>query len=128
MNVLITGCSNGIGKSVIEKFASNNHFCIGLDVVESKNSWENIVNFVCDITNYDSLSKVENYLNEHNIKLDLIINIAGIHKMASLVETDFNYIKKLIDINLTGTMLVNHTFYKYLTNKGKIIILTSEVA
>ena len=128
MNVLITGCSNGIGKSVIEKFASNNHFCIGLDVVESKNSWENIVNFVCDITNYDSLSKVENYLNEHNIKLDLIINIAAIHNMASLVETDFNYIKKLIDINLTGTMLVNHTFYKYLTNKGKIIILTSEVA
>ena len=117
MNVLITGCSNGIGKSVIEKFASNNHLCIGLDVVESKNSWENIVNFVCDITNYDSLSKVENYLNEHNIKLDLIINIAGIHKMGSLVETDFNYIKKLIDINLTGTMLVNHTFYKYLTNR-----------
>ena len=23
---------------------------------------------------------------------------------------------KIIDINLTGTMLVNHTFYKYLTN------------
>ena len=128
MNVLITGCSNGIGNAILEKFSSLNHFCIGLDMVKLENSKENIVNFVCDITNYDSLSKVENYLNEHNIKLDLIINIAGIHKMASLVETDFNYIKKLIDINLTGTMLVNHTFYKYLTNKGKIIILTSEVA
>ena len=29
-------------------------------------------------------------------------------------------IKKVIDIKLTGTMLVNHTFYNFLKEKGNI--------
>jgi NAD(P)-dependent dehydrogenase (short-subunit alcohol dehydrogenase family) len=48
--------------------------------------------------------------------------------MASLVETDFDKIKKVIDINLVGTMLVNNTFHPLLKEKGRILIVTSEVA
>ena len=48
--------------------------------------------------------------------------------MASLVESDYNAMKKLIDINLCGTMLVNNTFHSLLNKNGKIIIITSEVA
>ena len=127
MNILLTGGASGIGLSVINKFKENNHNIIALDINEIDEN-PNVKTFICDITNDESLQKVETYIKENNIKLDLIINIAGIHKMASLVESPFVDIKKVIDINLNGTMLVNHTFHKYLKDKGTIIITTSEVA
>ena len=127
MNVLITGAANGIGEATKEYYLNNNHNVIALDIKEIKEQ-ENLKSFIVDITNEETLNKVNDHLINNNIKLDLIINIAGIHKMASLVENNFNDIKKLIDINLIGTMLVNNVFHKSLKEKGKIIIITSEVA
>ena len=37
LNVLVTGASNGIGKEVADIFLANNHFVIGLDIVEGEN-------------------------------------------------------------------------------------------
>jgi short-subunit dehydrogenase len=71
---------------------------------------------------------VSEYLKNENIMLDAIINIAGIHKMASLVENKYSDLKKLIEINLLGTMNVNNKFHCHLKNKGRIVIVTSEVA
>ena len=61
-------------------------------------------------------------------QLDAIINIAGIHKMASLVESDYPEMKKVVDINLCGTMLVNRVFHECLAANGRVVIVTSEVA
>ena len=48
--------------------------------------------------------------------------------MSSLVEDDFANIKKVIDVNLLGTMLVNNVFHSLLKKEGRVIIVTSEVA
>lgn len=126
MNVLITGAASGIGYALMKEFISHDHFVIGLDINEIKN--EKCLTFKCDITNEESLSSILNELKRKEIKLDAIVNIAGVHLMASLVETDPQKMKKLLDINLYGTMLVNRVFYECLAEKGKIIILSSEVA
>ena len=126
LNVLITGAASGIGKACAEYFINNNHFVYALDVNEI--NIDNVKSFKCDITSSDDLENVVKYFISYDIKLDAIINIAGIHMMASLVESNFNMMKKLIDINLTGTMLVNKMFYPLLKEKGRIIIVTSEVA
>ena len=127
MNILITGIASGIAKSLSDIFLNNNHIVYGIDIndVESK---ENLFTFKCDISNPDSLTSIKDHLTKNNITLDMIINVAGIHKMASLVETDYNEMKKVIDINLCGTMLVNNTFHSLLSKNGKIVIVTSEVA
>ena len=127
MNVLITGAASGIGKAVMNYFLDNNHKVIAIDrsQIEAKN---NLLAFTSDITNYESLNLIKEELIKEGIIIDVIIDIAGIHKMSSLVEGDFNNIKKLIDINLLGTMLINKTFHELLNKNGKIIIVTSEVA
>ena len=48
--------------------------------------------------------------------------------MASLVESDYDKMRRLIEINLCGVMLVNNVFYNRLASKGRIVIITSEVA
>lgn len=126
-NVLITGASSGIGKAIKDYYLKENFNVIALDV-DNIDSNKNLMPFVADITRSDDLNKVYDYIINNNLQLDLIINVAGIHKMASLVENDFKDIKRLIDINLLGTMQVNNIFHKCLKKKGKIIIVTSEVA
>ena len=125
-NVLITGVSSGIGKELAKIYIENQFNVFGVDIKEL--STEEFTFFQADITNEDNLLEIFNKLYENSISLDMIINVAGIHKMASLVESDFNMMKKVIDINLCGTMLVNKIFHPLLKAKGKVVIITSEVA
>ena len=125
--VLITGASSGIGKSLKDIFLQNNYHVIALDIKEI-DSQDNLDSFICDITNKESLQNVKNTLDKQNIKLDNIINVAGIHMMASLVESPLEQMIRLININLNGTMSVNRIFHSLLKEKGRIIIITSEVA
>lgn len=126
-NILLTGGSSGIGKELKDLCLKEGHKVFVLDIKEMEQE-ENLVSFVCDISRKEMVEKIQKKLELDNIQLDYIFNIAGIHKMASLVETDFDVLKKLIDINLTGTMLVNKTFHSLLKKDGRIIIVTSEVA
>ena len=125
--ILITGVSSGIGLKTKEYFLKNGYYVIGLDIVESSEE-ENFKFFKTDITNEQDVENVSNYLKEEQLELESIINIAGIHKMASLVENSYEELKKVIDINLLGPMLINNKLHKYLKPIGKIIIVTSEVA
>jgi short-subunit dehydrogenase len=62
------------------------------------------------------------------VKLDVIINAAGIHSMTSLVEDDIGAMKRLMDVNLIGCMQLVRALHPHLAKNGRIIIITSEVA
>lgn len=126
-NILITGAGSGIGKALKEKCLKEGHIVYAFDILEMERT-DNLHPFKVDICDESSIENVRKKFEKENIKLDIIYNIAGIHKMASLVETDYETIKKVIDVNLLGTILVNRTFHQFLKNDGRIIIITSEVA
>ena len=127
MNILITGAGSGIGQAVSGYFKDLGHTVYGIDV--KYGDAENLkYSFVADITSEKQLNEVKERLILDNVKLDALINIAGVHKMASLAESDFNTMKRVIDINLCGTMLVCRVFHSLLKEKGRVIIVTSEVA
>lgn len=127
MNVLITGVASGIGQAAAECFLRHGHTVFGIDISSAKEK-EGLFSFVADITQEVSLRQVETRLKEQGVRLDAIIHIAGIHIMASLVEHDFSQMKQVIDVNLCGPMLVNRVFHPYLGERGRIVIITSEVA
>ena len=127
MNVLITGAASGIGQAVAKRFLDSGHTVYGIDLTKTENS-DRYHGFAADITDESALQAVRRCLLENNITLDAILNIAGIHRMASLVESDYTGMKKVVDVNLSGTILVNRVFYDCLAGRGRIIIVTSEVA
>ena len=127
MNLLITGAASGIGEAVVKRFVEQGHTVYGIDLIKMESSG-NSYGFAADITHADALENIKKYLLDNNITLDAILNIAGIHRMASLVESDYAKMKKVVDVNLSGTMLVNRVFYDRLAERGRIIIVTSEVA
>ena len=127
MNLLITGAASGIGQAVARQFTERGHCVYGIDLKKTEDRG-NYHGFSADITDGDALQTVRQHLLENNIRLDGILNIAGIHKMASLVESDYDEMKKLVDVNLSGTMLINRVFYDCLAAHGRIVIVTSEVA
>lgn len=127
MNVLITGVSSGIGNAVKDYFIKNGHNVYALDVnyIEEE---QNLKFFLADVTEVESLYKIKYYLENKNIMIDVIINVAGIHMMTSLVESDCNMMRKVVDVNVSGVINVNRIFHSTLSKNGRIIIVTSEVA
>ncbi len=127
MNLLITGTASGIGKAAAEYFINHGHFVFGIDIVPSEER-DNFRGFTADITDENSLAAISKYFCENGIVLDAILNIAGKHIMASLVENDCQEMKRVVEINLLGAVQVNRTFHRFLSCRGRVVIVTSEVA
>lgn len=126
--VLITGVASGIGYALAKKYSGNEFIVYGIDIAKTKPNIDNLNYYTCDITSETDLLNILNEFKNKDVVFDLIINVAGIHKMASLVETEYKKLKSVIDVNLLGTMLVNKTFHPLLNKNGIIVIITSEVA
>lgn len=126
MNVLITGCSSGIGKEVASYLLEQNINVYGLDI--NKIEDERIKSFYCDVSDVSSILNVHDKLKEENVIFDAIINIAGTFIIDSFIEVDEKSLKRIFDVNLMGTINVNKIFFDLLKEKGRILITTSEVA
>ena len=127
MNVLITGAASGIGAAAADLFIKNGHTVYALDRAPIAER-EGLFSFVCDVTDEGALEVAFSHLCERGIALDAILLVAGIHRMASLVEGESDTLRRVIDVNLLGAMLTVRAFHPLLSGKGRIVIVTSEVA
>jgi len=127
MDVLITGAASGIGWAAAGRFLDRGHRVWAIDRVPVPER-QGLTGFIADITEEASLAQVSQSLQQAGVELDVILNIAGIHRMVSLVEAGCQEMKRVIDVNLTGAILVDRVFHSCLAPGGRIVIVTSEVA
>ena len=123
-SILITGAASGIGRAAAEYFIERGNTVYGVDIADCGLAHS----FVADVTSEESLTEVKDALAKEGVRLDAILCIAGVHDMVSLVESDFRDIKRVIDVNLLGTALTCRILHSLLAERGRFVILTSEVA
>lgn len=127
MNILISGAASGIGRAAVERFLSQGHTVYALDISEIEQK-DGVICYRADITNEQELCAVRDSLEREGVVLDAFILAAGIHKMASLAEDETELLRRVVEVNLIGTMLTCRILHARLAPRGRIVILTSEVA
>ena len=126
-NVIITGCSGGMGLATAKELVKQSYQVYGLDIKETI-EFEGFHYFKTDITKQDEIDKSFNLIKEQVNELDAIINMAGIYDLNSLIEMSEEEFIRIFNINLFAIYRINKTFLPLLKEKGKIFITSSELA
>jgi len=109
-NVIITGHSSGIGKSISLLLEQN-----GYNIIKLKSRLENISQIE---------KEIKSILSSYNI--DILINCAGVGVFQPHEELSLSKIKELIDVNLTAPIVLSNLCLRSLKKtQGHIINITS---
>jgi 3-oxoacyl-[acyl-carrier protein] reductase len=112
-NVLITGGSRGIGRSISEIFKRN-----GFKVfIPTRNE-----------LNLENRESIQNFINNNqHIYFSVIVNCAGINELSSLENITQSNIDKTLQINLVSPLLLIQGFVNSMKNQryGKIVNIGS---
>jgi len=125
--VFVTGASRGLGKALAEKFLKEGYFIIGTST-SGKSYFENknIVILKLDLSSSRSIKDCLKNFIKLNKKIDILINNAGI---ASDKEEDpniyMNILRKVLEVNIFGTVDLTEKLIPYLNDSGKIINISS---
>ena len=135
-NILITGATGGIGRSIVKRFDgdNNNLFIIGTNddklnalSQELKSSTKYLS---CDFNNYKNIKNIITKVNEElDNKIDILINNAGITRdnlTLRMKEEDWN---DVINLNLNSTFFLTKEILKFMVKNrfGRIINISSVV-
>jgi 3-oxoacyl-[acyl-carrier protein] reductase len=124
--IVVTGASKGLGKAICERLSSKNMevFGVSRDVSSIK-----FPAMSCDVSSYDDIKKLVKELKRLKVKIDGLINAAGIAAMNLAVTTPPDKSRRIIDTNLLGTIYCCQLIAPLMIrNKGGSIINFSTIA
>ena len=138
-NVIVTGSGKGLGKSIAEEFAKAGANVVIADI--SKEDSENVAEelkrygvktqvYIIDVSIYEDVKKMIDFVVNEFGSVDILINNAGICVTNPLVEMDNKTADAIIDINVKGTIYGCKAAIPYMVKQkyGKIINLSSIAA
>jgi len=135
--VLVTGAGSGIGKGSALRIASEagTVFCVDLNqaaidatVSEITAAGGRAAAHSCDIANEQQVIGCVAACVEQFGSLYAVINMAGILRFDDARELELTHWQKVIDINLTGTMLMCREALPHLVKSGGSIVNAASTA
>ena len=127
-NVIITGTSRGIGLELVKFFAKKGHQILALSrnkIPVENLQLENVVAISCDISDKDSLSEVENFIETHWKKVDILINNAGKLVNKAFSETSWEEFETVYKTNVFGVAALTKTVLPYMEKTGHVVNISS---
>jgi NAD(P)-dependent dehydrogenase (short-subunit alcohol dehydrogenase family) len=127
-SVLITGTSQGIGHALTKLLLINGYSVIGTSTTGIDNiNANNYKSYSLDLSNLDSIAAFEKNFQSDNIKIDILINNAGIGPDLDFELPEEISFQKTFDVNVTGTTFFTEQMLQYLNVGGKIINISSKM-
>lgn len=126
--IVLSGFSGGMGLETAKLFVQNGFFVYGLDIKEPKEEIENTKFIKTNLRDLSSIEAAFTKIKEEINELEAIISMAGIYDINSLIEMSEEDFLRIFDINVFAIYRLNKTFVPLLKKKGKIIMVSSELA
>lgn len=123
--VLITGGNKGIGLSLVKKYLDNNYEVLTTYCHDSNfNRIKSVKYYKLDLGGKVSIDQLVKQIDN----IDVLINNAGICDDDDLQNKTYESMKRVIDVNLTGTLYLTQQIVKNKMIKGSIVIISSDNA
>lgn len=127
---LVTGGAAGIGRAIVERFASEGaKMVVACDVNPCEYTEPNVVGKILNVTDREGIKALVKEIVEEYGPIDVLVNNAGITKDAPFVRMSEEQWDAVININLKGVFNVTQAVAPVMTKakKGSIITLSSVV-
>lgn len=136
--VVVTGGCRGIGKAIVERFASEGARVYAFDyIIPSEDeafitdiTYKHLVITVrCDVTNEQSVKEAFDKVINETSRIDILVNNAGITRDNLILRMSTEEWDAVINTNLKGTFLCSKTVAKQMMSQrwGRIINISSIV-
>ncbi len=126
--IVITGTSRGIGLELVKIFAKKGHQILALSrnkIPVEKLQLENVVAFCCDISDKDSLSEVEKFIESNWGKVDILINNAGKLVYKAFSETTLEEFEEVYKTNVFGVAALTKTLLPFMGKSSHVVNISS---
>lgn len=125
MNILVTGASRGIGKTIAKSLQSYGNVYVTARNEEKLKEFGNEMYFVCDLSKEDDLIKLGEFIQEKGI--DILVNNAGNYTYCGIEDTEISKLNEMLSINLKAPIYLMHSAIPHMKkNKfGRVINIGS---
>lgn len=125
MNILVTGASRGIGKTIAKSLQSYGNVYVTARNEEKLKEFGNEMYFVCDLSKEEDLLKLGDFIQEK--KIDILVNNAGEYTYCGIDDTEISKLNEMLSINLKAPIYLMHSAIPHMKkNKfGRVINIGS---
>ena len=135
---LVTGGSRGIGRAIVEEFATadysvaftyaQNREAAEAQVACLESKGKKAVAFQADVKDFARAQEVAKKAQEALGPIDVLINNAGIRRDGALMKMDPAAWQEVIDTNLTGTFNYSRVVINDMIRRGGVILNVGSVS
>ena len=126
--VVLSGVAGGMGLETAKKLTNNGYHVFGLDIKAPKEEISHLTYIQTNLRDINSINNALDEVKKVTSEIDAIISMAGIYDLNSLIEMKEEDFIRIFDINVNSVYRLNKTFVPLLIDKGKVIIVSSELA
>ena len=104
---IVTGCSRGIGRAIMETFAANGAIVYAVDLVEGcmdDAASDKVIPCYFDITDTKAVIELVKKVKKEQGKIDILVNNAGIMQDALIPMVTDDQIHKTFEVNVFAMM------------------------
>lgn len=124
--IIVTGASRGLGRDICERLLSKKIEVLGLARDVSSLPFPAMT---CDVSSAEDVKNVIREVKRNKNLVSGLINVAGIASMNLAISTPFDSVKKIIEVNLMGTInCCQQIAPLMIRNKKGVIINFSTIA
>ncbi|TDD90573.1 SDR family oxidoreductase [Saccharopolyspora karakumensis] len=130
---VVTGAGSGLGRATAELLLERGAHVAGWDISGDGLEWlsgrEATLTAVVDVTDPAQVAAAAQEVRGTWGRVDFLVNSAGIFVLGSLADVGATDVRRLFDINVTGTTLVTQALLPDLIEtRGAVVNLSSTVA